>query len=48
MKTYYRVVLGRQSAFAVKCYAEGFIGPDFAVPHVSLYHYEIRFKLVKA
>jgi hypothetical protein len=35
MKAYYRVMLGKKSAFA-------------AVPHVSFYRYEIRFKLVKA
>jgi restriction system protein len=29
MKSYYRIMLGKKSAFAVECFAGGFIGADF-------------------
>lgn len=32
MKNYYRVMLGKQSAHAATCFAEGFIGADFEIP----------------
>jgi restriction system protein len=32
MKNYYRVMLGRKSAFAADCFARGFVGVDFSVP----------------
>src|SRR5215469_5983702 len=31
MKSYYRVMLGRRSAFASECFAGGFIGTDFGI-----------------
>jgi len=31
MKSYYRVMLGRQSAHAAECFAGGFIGTDFGI-----------------
>jgi restriction system protein len=31
MKNYYRVMLGRKSAYAAQCFAEGFIGTDFGI-----------------
>lgn len=33
MKSYYRVMLGRKSAYAEECFARGFIGADFGVDH---------------
>lgn len=32
MKSYFRVMLGRKSAFAEECFAGGFIGADFEIP----------------
>jgi len=31
MKKYYRVMLGRKSAFAEQCFAGNFIGADFGI-----------------
>ncbi|TPK84166.1 DUF91 domain-containing protein [Mesorhizobium sp. B2-4-13] len=31
MKSYYRIMLGRKSAFATECFAGGFIGADFGI-----------------
>jgi restriction system protein len=33
MKNYYRVILGENSAHVSACFAEGFIGADFEIPH---------------
>jgi len=33
MKSYFRVMLGRQSVHAVVCFAENFIGADFGIEH---------------
>jgi len=37
MKSYYRVMLGRKSAYAAECFAGGFIGTDFLI-HEDLSH----------
>ncbi len=41
MKSSFRVMLGRKSMHAAECFAGGFI------PSISIYRYQISFKLEK-